>query len=188
MKHFLFFLLFFIAIAACTNNSELKGDDQKARQALIGVWRGMGDYQDQEDEGWSENWKITRHADGTFEVQYLLVNDRNKEYEITTDQGTWSYENGRYQEINSFDVKSVYKVYSLKNDWFEYNFIQRGDGVTIQETKTVENYQLQDPPKGYSKYVSQRSVIPSEGQQVNESIENQPTEIQSKENQPKIEK
>jgi len=168
-------LLALLSMTACTNNSELKDDDQKSIQALVGVWRGAGDYQGQEDEGWSENWKITRHADGTFEVQYLLVNDVKKEYELTTDHGKWSYENGRYLEVSSNDEQSVYKVYSLKKDWFEYNFIQRGDDVTIQETKTVDNYQLQEPPEGYSKYVNQKFVVPNEEQRASASdlIKNQ---------------
>lgn len=186
MKYFLFLLLLFIA--ACTYNSELKDDDKKSTQALVGVWRGEGDYQDQEDEDWSESWKISRHANGTFEVNYLLINDKNKEYEITTDKGKWSYVDGRYLETNSQDDKSVYKVYSVKKDWFEYNYIQRGDGVTIQETKTVDNYQLQDPPEGYAKYVYQETDSPNaeQGKSITSEkklIENRPPEIQSKENQ-----
>ena len=130
-------LLFFIS---CTNNPELKDNDQKARAALSGVWRGEGKYQDEENKGWNEFWKITRHQDGELEVKYLLVNDTNKQYEITADTGRWFYANGTYQELDSYEHKSVYKVYSLRKDWFEYNYIQRGDSVTIQETKTEASY------------------------------------------------
>ena len=136
-------LVSLLLVISCTNNQELKDDDQKARDALVGVWRGAGEYQDDANQGWNELWKMTRHQDGSFEVSYLLTHDGNKQYEITSDSGKWFYENGSYFEVNVYDQKSVYKVYSVKKDWFEYNFIQRGDDVTIQETKTVDNYQLQ---------------------------------------------
>lgn len=151
---YLVLTLFLLAIS-CTNNPELKEDDQKARDALVGVWRGAGVYQDEADQGWNELWKMTRHQDGRFEVSYLLVHDGNKQYEVTSDSGKWFYENGGYYEVKANDQKSVYKVYSVKKDWFEYNYIQRGDDVKIQETKTVESYQLQDPPDGYAEFAYQ---------------------------------
>ena len=153
MKYFLFSVI--LAVVCCTNNPEFKEDDQKARDALVGVWRGSGEFQDEEDQGWNEFWKIIRHKDGTFKVSYLLVHDGNKKYEITSDSGRWGYENGAYYEIYDNDLKTVYKVYSVKKDWFEYNQIQRGG--KIEEIKTAETYQLQDPPEGYTEIVHQET-------------------------------
>lgn len=151
MKYLLVITLLFVV--SCTNNPELKDDDQKARDALVGVWRGSGEFKDEKDQGWNEFWKIIRHHDGTFEVSYMLVHDGNKQYEITSDSGRWNYENGTYYEVYKNDLKTLYKVYSVKKDWFEYNQIQRGG--KIEEIKTAETYQLHDPPKGYTELVFQ---------------------------------
>ena len=140
-------------VISCTDNPELKDNDQDARDALTGIWRGAGEYQDEKDRGWNEFWKLTRHQDGRYEVSYLLVHDEDKLYETSSDSGKWYYENGRYFEIDGTEQKSVFKVISLKKDMFKYNYIQRGDDVPISETKTGEGYQLQDPPEGYTEVV-----------------------------------
>lgn len=105
---------------------------------LIGIWRGAGVYQSDEGQGWNELRKMIRHEDGKSEVSCLLVCHGDKQYEVTFDTGKWSYENGKYAEVDGDNQKSIYKVYSVKKDWFEYNYIQRGDNVTIQETETVK--------------------------------------------------
>lgn len=146
-----------VLFLSCSNNPELKNNDEKAKNALIGVWRGSGAYGEGEDQGWDESWKIVRHKDGTFEVSYLLVHDGNKEYELTKDSGIWNFENGKYYEIYKENLKSVYKVYSIKRDWFEYNQIERSDEVTIQEVKTEDTFQLQGPPKDYIEVIHSES-------------------------------
>lgn len=151
LKYILFILIFLFL--SCSNNPELMDNDEKAKNALIGVWRGTGEYGEGEDQGWDETWKIVRHKDGTFEVNYLLIHDGNKEYEYTKDSGLWKFENGKYYEIYEDNLKSVYKVYSLKKDWFEYNQIERSDEVTIKEVKTEDTFQLQGPPQGYIEVV-----------------------------------
>ncbi len=142
-----FFVL--ICLISCTENSELKNNDQLARDALSGVWRGEGKYQNEQDQGWVEYWKIIRHQDGTFEVQYLVIHKEDKFYEYANDTGQWFYENGSYSEINKNNQKSVYTVYSVKKDSFEYNLVQNETTTKISEIKTVAEYQLQDPPDGY---------------------------------------
>lgn len=155
MKYFLSITL--ILIVSCSNNPELKDNDNKAKDALVGVWRGSGEYGEGEDQGWDELWRIERNKDGSFEVGYLLVHDENKEYEYTTDSGNWNFENGKYYEIYGENLKTVYKVYSVKKDWFEYNQIERSDDVTIQEVKTEDSFQLQKPPQGYSEVIHSES-------------------------------
>lgn len=151
MKYLLVISLLFVV--SCTNNPELKDDDQKARNALVGVWRGAGKYQDDAGQSWNELWKMIRHQDGKFEVSFLLVQDNTKQYGTTSVAGKWFYENGRYYEVDENNQKTIYNVYSVKKDWFEYNFIERSDKVNIEEIKTVEGYQLQEPPDGYTELV-----------------------------------
>lgn len=152
--------------ASCTKNSELKDDDVKATAALVGVWRGTGTYAQDEDAGWEEIWKIVRQADGNYEVSYLLIHDNEKLYELSFDTGTWFYEEGVYYEINSQGDKVRYDVYSVKEDWFEYNIAERQGSANIEESKTVDTYQLQKPPEGYSEVSYEQS---SEDEPVEES-------------------
>ena len=144
------FLLILLGLPSCTKNAEVKDNDAKAKEALVGVWRGEGNYAGEEDAGWSESWKMVRQADGKYFVDYLILNDSEKLYELSSDTGTWSYENGAYLEVNGNGEQITYQVYSVKNDWFEYNIPERDGSANIQESKTVDNYELQNPPKGYS--------------------------------------
>ena len=137
-------------LTSCTQNPEVKDDDAKSKQALIGVWRGEGGYENEEDAGWSEIWKITREANGKYAVDYLIMNDDEKLYELSSDQGTWSYKDGVYYEVNGNGDQIVYNVYSVKNDWFEYNIDEREGTANIKESKTVDTFQIQEPPKDYS--------------------------------------
>ena len=155
MKAFVFVLLLFVI--SCTNDPELKDDDQSARDALVGVWRGSGDYQDEKDRGWREHWRMARQLDGSYSVQYLLVHDEDKLYEHSMDSGKWGYENGKYYEVNQHKKKSVFKVISLKKENFQYNYIQRSDDIAINETKTSDAYQLQNPPESYTEFVYQET-------------------------------
>ena len=143
-------LVTLLALPSCTKNAEVKDNDAKAKAALVGVWRGEGSYAGEEDAGWSESWKIVRQADGKYIVDYLILNDNEKLYELSKDEGTWSYENGAYLEVNGNGDQVTYQVYSVKDDWFEYNIPERDGTANIQESKTVDTYQLQSPPKGYS--------------------------------------
>ena len=140
----------FLVLLSCTNNPDVKDDDAKATESLVGVWRGEGTYSDEEDSGWTESWKIERGGDGTYKVDYMIMHDEDKLYEQSSDAGTWSYEEGVYYEINKNSSKATYDVFIVKNDRFEYNLAQRKGTANIEETKTVEDFQLQTPPDGYS--------------------------------------
>lgn len=148
MKYLLLPLL--LVLVSCTNNTDVKDDDAKASESLVGVWRGDGSYADEEDPGWAESWKMVRGSDGIYNVDYMIVHDGEKRYEQSSDAGTWSYEDGVYYEINSNADKVTYDVFVVKKDRFEYNIAERQGTPNIEETKTVETFQLQDPPDGYS--------------------------------------
>jgi len=148
-------------LISCTKNSEVKDDDAKAAAALVGVWRGDGTYEDEADAGWQESWKMVRKSDGNYVVEYLIVHDIDKLYEISSDAGTWNYENGVYTEINSNGDEVVYDVFSVKQDWFEYNIAARTGSANIQESKTVETFQLQSPPEEYSEVSYEQPLEPS---------------------------
>ena len=155
MKSSIYKLVFVLALTllilpSCTKNAEVKDNDAKAKEALVGVWRGEGSYAGEEDAGWSESWRMVRQADGKYVVDYLILNDNEKLYELSSDEGAWSYENGVYLEVNGNGDQITYEVYSIKDDWFEYNIPERDGAANIQESKTVDNYELQSPPKDYS--------------------------------------
>jgi len=147
---YLFLATLQLALMSCTNNPEVRDDDTKATEALVGVWRGGGTYKDEEDTGWAESWKMVRESDGTYKVDYLVVNDGEKKFEQSSGAGTWTYEDGVYYEVNSNGEKTTYDVFSVKVDWFEYNIAQRQGSINIEERKTVDKFQLQGPPEGYS--------------------------------------
>jgi len=158
--HLLLVPLLFVTVS-CTNNPEVKGNDAKARQALVGVWRGDGTYGDEEDAGWNESWKMVRGKDGKYMVDYLIVHDGEELYELSSDAGTWAYENGVYYEVTGNGDKVTYDVYSVKDDWFEYNIAAREGSANIQESKTVDTFKLQGPPKGYSEVTYEQPEVES---------------------------
>ncbi|QMU60603.1 MAG: hypothetical protein GKR92_02385 [Gammaproteobacteria bacterium] len=164
MKYLLIPVL--LVLASCTNNSEVKDNDAKAAEVLVGVWRGDGTYADEEDAGWAESWKMIRESDGSYKVDYMIVHDGDKLFEQSSDAGTWSYEDGVYYEVNGGGNKIAYDVFSVKADWFEYNIAQRQGTPNIQESKTVEGFQLQGPPEGYSEVTYDQPVdIPVEAEE-----------------------
>lgn len=146
----LFLVPFLLILWSCTNNTEVKDNDAKATEALVGVWRGDGSYEDEEDAGWAESWKMVRGSDGTYEVDYIIMHDADKLYEKSSDAGTWMYKDGIYTEVNGNGDNIIYDVFSVKKDRFEYNIAQRKGSANIEETKTVNDFQLQGPPEGYS--------------------------------------
>jgi len=152
--HLILFASLLFAVQSCDKipgmQGEMKDDDASAKSALVGVWRGDGTYDDEEDAGWAESWKMVRKADGSYIVEYLIVHAGDKLYEQSGDAGAWGYENGVYFEINSQGEKILYDVFSVKKDWFEYNIVERAGSANIQESKTVDNFQLQNPPDGYA--------------------------------------
>ncbi len=155
---FILVLILFTSIS-CVKNEEVKDNDAKATAALVGVWRGSGSYEDEENAGWSESWKMLRSADGEYVVDYLIVHDGEKLYERSSDAGTWVYLDGVYYETNSHGNKVKYDVHSVKEDWFEYNLAQRGeDSANIEESKTVETFVLREPPEDYSEVSYEQPV------------------------------
>ncbi len=170
---FVFLFAFLMSMTSCTQNAEVKDNDAKARKALVGVWRGEGGYESVEDAGWKESWKMTRTDDGKYTVEYLTINDTEKLYELSSDSGTWKYENGVYTETNKNDYQVTYNVYSVKQDWFEYNLAERESEQHIQEAKTEDAYQLQKPPEDYAVVNNEQSLgdlIEGVTDQVDESV------------------
>ncbi len=174
---FFFMLTALASIPSCTQNTEVKDDDAKASEALVGVWRGEGGYDGANDAGWKETWKMTRSADGKYAVDYLTINDDEKLYELASDVGTWSYENGIYLETNKNGQQITYTVYSVKDDWFEYNLADRDSEQHIKEAKTEEAYQLRKPPEGYSVVSNEQAlgdliegVIDQAGDNINQAV------------------
>jgi len=120
---------------------------------------------------------MVRTDDGKYTVDYLTLNEREKRYELSSDTGTWSYENGVYMETNKNGYKVTYTVYSLKSDWFEYNLTDRESEQHIQETKTEAGYELQSPPEGYSIVNNEQALgdliegaVDEAGESVNEAV------------------
>ena len=157
----LFLVSFLFGLASCTNNPDVKDDDAKAKVALVGVWRGEGSFEDEADV-----WKIIRQADGTYVANYLVVHNEKKLYVRTSDEGTWGFEDGVYYEINSSGNKTIYTVSQVKKDYFEYNIEQNVDSDNIHESKTVDDFQLQGPPDGYSEVShEQPTEVPVEAEE-----------------------
>jgi hypothetical protein len=155
----LFLAALLLTLMSCTNNPEVRDDDTKAADLLVGVWRGGGTYKNEENAGWAESWKMVRESDGTYKVDYLAVNDGEKQFEQSSDTGVWTYEDSVYYEVNSNGIKTTYDVFSVKVDWFEYNIAQRQGSINIEESKTVDKFQLQGPPVGYSEVSYERPIL-----------------------------
>ncbi|WP_041598810.1 lipocalin family protein [Hahella chejuensis] len=141
-----------LSLNACHADVELKQDATKAKAALVGVWQGDGSADDEGNySGLEEYWKITRTADGRFEQEYLSMDMSAKKYTLALEKGAWDYEGGMYVETHDDGQSNSFRVISITENTFQYNFPQDSDDYFIEEGKTDSDFELIKPPPEFAK-------------------------------------
>ncbi|WP_163831068.1 hypothetical protein [Spartinivicinus ruber] len=125
-------------------------DNTKAREALIGTWKGDGDY-DTENSGTKDYWKTTRYANGSYDLEILTLDPKKKTYEYYKENGQWHVNKGYYTEVSDKGGEAKYIILDLSSNKFDYNDASDTDHTYyIQEDRVKTSYNLRKPPSGYT--------------------------------------
>lgn len=104
-----FFLLFFVFISSLFFSQTSKILPNKIDQKLVGTWKG--NETDQQINGVSKYWVLTRFPDGTFSIMFNMIKDCK--VTSTVETGQWWVEDGKYYELH---------FYSGNTDIYTYSF------------------------------------------------------------------
>ncbi|MCX4027204.1 hypothetical protein H0A36_08620 [Endozoicomonas sp. SM1973] len=142
-------LLFIILLLPACDSIDPK-DNTKAREALVGTWKGNGDY-DVENSGTEDYWKATRYADGQYDLEILTLDPNKKTYEYYKEKGQWQVNDGYYTEVSTDNDETKYIILDLSSKRFDYNDASETDhSYYIQENRVKSSYSLRKPPSGYT--------------------------------------
>lgn len=114
MKNILLLNSMIAAFILTSCKSHLFSTESKTKidQRLVGTWEGSE--KDNQLEGLTKKWLMTRNEDGTFSVQYSTVYDG--EIEQHTETGTWWVEGNRFHEKNSYSGLTDTYIYKVLDD------------------------------------------------------------------------
>lgn len=127
---FIFSCLFSFQLKA--QNIELKKTIDKN---LVGVWKG--EEKENQSEGLSKSWVMTRKNDGTF-LLVFKVNDNGKINTIK-EKGNWWVEDGKFYEFhNTSGLTDVYIYTILSKDKVKFKAVN----MAIEQNN--ENYEFID--------------------------------------------
>lgn len=144
--------LIVLAFSSCkTNQSLVNGKSIDPR--LVGTWAGSE--KDQQVEGFSKEWEMTRNQDGTFVLDFKAISqdevvesietgtwytDKNKFYEFHTESNkTDSY---TFEVLNKDEVKFVMIDSEVNFDKPNYTFIDKrkaASKATVKDGSSFEN-------------------------------------------------
>ena len=107
-------LLFTVLLLSACDSIDPK-DNTKAREALVGTWKGSGDY-DTENSGTEDCWKTTRYADGRYDLEILTLDPKKKTYEYYKENGQWQVSDGYYTEVSTDNDEAKYIILDLSSN------------------------------------------------------------------------
>ncbi|WP_332019247.1 lipocalin family protein, partial [Kaistella sp.] len=101
-------LMMIFAISCSTQLITLE-NGKKIDNRLVGVWSGSE--KDQQIDGVSKKWDMTRNADGTFILDFVFTqNGRTQE---TQETGNWWIEGNKFYEYHEESGKTDVYTYSM---------------------------------------------------------------------------
>ena len=104
-------LMMIFAISCSTQMTTLE-NGKKIDNRLVGVWSGSE--KDQQIDGVSKKWNMTRNADGTFILDFVFTqNGRTQEIQET---GNWWIEGNKFYEYHEESGKTDVYTYSVLNE------------------------------------------------------------------------
>ncbi|KZE83797.1 hypothetical protein [Myroides marinus] len=149
-KHYLTLLTltFSLFFFSCSTLKTVDGN-KKIDTALVGIWGG--EETDQQVEGVTKKWKMTRKDDGTFSLEFLVqMGDRKRE---SIETGNWWVEKDVFYEYHSVSGKTTtYKYKVLDKNSIDFKVLDahfkfNADSYTfidkrLTEEKTVKEQGL----------------------------------------------
>lgn len=109
---FLNLILLFSLMIPCSAQLITTSEGKQIDERLVGTWEGSE--KDNQMEGMTKQWTMTRNEDGTFSLDFSMTMDG--ETQTTQETGTWWIENWKFYE---------YHDYSDKTDIYEYEILNK---------------------------------------------------------------
>lgn len=102
---------------------------------LVGVWKG--EEKDNQEEGMSKSWMMTRKNDGTFILKFkFTINGKTKN---TEEKGKWWIEGNKFFEYHeTSDLTDVYSYIIISNDKVKF----KAENLSLEHNN--ENYEFID--------------------------------------------
>ena len=108
----LFAVLMTMFAISCSTQMTTLENGKKIDNRLVGVWSGSE--KDQQIDGVSKKWDMTRNADGTFILDFVFTqNGRTQENQET---GNWWIEGNKFYEYHEESGKTDVYTYSVLNE------------------------------------------------------------------------
>ena len=108
----LFAALMMIFAISCSTQMTTLENGKKIDNRLVGVWSGSE--KDQQIDGVSKKWDMTRNADGTFILDFVFTqNGRTQE---TQETGNWWIKGNKFYEYHEESGKTDVYTYSVLNE------------------------------------------------------------------------
>lgn len=131
-------LFFYIAVFLVSNtkiNAQILEEKQQIDYRLVGVWKG--EEKDNQLEGMTKSWVMTRKNDGTFILNFkFTVNGKKK---TSIEKGKWWIENGKFFEFHETSgMTDIYTYVIISNDKIKF----KAENLSIDQTN--ENYEFID--------------------------------------------
>lgn len=103
-----FALTLSLFLFSCSSLKTIEGN-KKIDTKLVGIWGG--EEIDQQVEGVSKKWKMTRKDDGTFSLEFLVqMGDRKRE---SIETGNWWVEGDAFYEYHDVSGKTTIYKYNI---------------------------------------------------------------------------
>ena len=143
--------LIIFALSSCKTNQTL-ANGKSIDPRLVGIWAGSE--KDQQIEGVSKEWEMTRNQDGTYVLDFKATYP--DEVEEITETGTWYTEKNKFYEyhknsnktdtytfevLNKDEVKFVMIDSEIKFDEPNYTFIDKRKASSNETVKDGSSFE-----------------------------------------------
>lgn len=137
MKKILVTFLVFFSFFAFSQSKNVQKN--KIDQKLVGTWKGSET--DQQVEGMTKYWVLSRFADGTFSM--MFTTSQNCEINSHVETGQWWIQNGEYHELHYISGNTDIYTYSFPTEnTVKYKVLDSkivGETYEFTDTKVTDN-------------------------------------------------
>ena len=130
---------FLVCFSFLAFSQSKKVQKNKIDEKLVGTWKGSET--DQQVEGMTKYWVLSRFADGTFSM--MFTTSQNCEINSHVETGQWWIQNGEYHELHYVSGNTDVYTYSFPtNNTVKYKVLDSkivGETYEFTDTKVADN-------------------------------------------------
>ena len=135
--HTLLLILSVLFFNSCTSTKNLStlNNGKQIDKRLVGIWTGSE--KDNQIEGLSKEWKMTRTFDGNFSLEFKVT--QNGKVRNSTEDGQWWIENGLFHEMHFVSQKTdIYEYKVLNSDQIKFKVKSFGVAHENEEYEFID--------------------------------------------------